>query len=156
MNFENDKNNNKFSRNSEKKRHPIFFNKEYFDFFENERYIDLNKSQSNHNPNNKEDLNDAVFTMFLFFLSSFILYILILILMQFLKLILFKEFDIIQDLTEIISQYNELTTNPHASSLNPSNTSSNFFSNSLKNSHTDFENFQKKFKIFDFLGIKIK
>jgi len=139
-----------------KKRHPIFFNKEYFDFFENERYIDLNKSQSNHNPNNKEDLNDAVFTMFLFFLSSFILYILILILVQFLKLILFKEFDILQDLTEIISQYNELTTNLHTSSLNPSSASSNFFSNSFKNSHTDFENFQKKFKIFDFLGIKIK
>jgi hypothetical protein len=150
LNFENDKNNNKFSRNSEKKRHSISFNKEYFDFFENERYIDLNKFQSNHNPNNKEDLNDAVFTMFLFFLSSFILYILILILVQFLKLILFKEFDILQDLTEIISQYNELTTNPPISSLNPSSTSSNFFSNSLKNPYTDFENFQKslKFSIF--------
>ena len=154
MNFENDKNSGRFLRNSKKKRHSISFNKEYFDFFENERYLGSRELQRGHNSNDKEDLNDAVFTMFLFFLSSFILYILILILIQSLKLTLFPEFDVLQDLTEIINLYSELVINPSVNSLNFNEVLNNPLT--FKNSYTDFENFQKKFKIFDFLGIKIK
>ena len=156
MNFENDKNNGRLLRNSEKRRHTISFNKEYFDFFENERHLDSKNSQYNHNPNNKEDLNDAVFTMFVFFLSSFILYILVLFFIKFLKFTLFQEFDVLQDLTEIINQYDELTTNPSTTFLNFDEVSVNFSGNFCKNPHTGFENFQKKLKIFDFLDIKIK
>jgi hypothetical protein len=156
LNFENDKNNGRSPQNPEKRRHSITFNKEYFDFFEHEKYLNPRELQHNHNSDNKEDLSSAVFTMFLFFLLSFVLYILILILIQSLKLTLLPELDVLKDLTEIISQYNELTTSTPINSLNTDTVLNDIFNNSLRNSHTDFENFQKKFKIFDFIGIKVK
>ena len=162
MGFENNRNNNKSRYNSKKKmlaeirRQSISFIKEYFDFFEDGRYLDGKELQRNYNPNKKEDLNDKIFTMFLFFMSSFILYTFTVILIQFLKSVFFPDLDVLQDLTEIMSQYSELTTRPHSDSLNSDNISRDSLNELSKGSNKDFENFQKKFKVFEFLGIEVK
>lgn len=160
MDFENDKSNNKFRHGSKKKmlaeirRHSISFNKEYFDFFESERHIGVKESQNNFN--NKEDLNDRIFTMFLFFSASFVLYTITFILIQILKLTLFPDFDVLQNLTEVISHYDNLTTSFSHNSTSSNEALNNLFNNSLNNSNNDFEYFQKKFKVFEFLGIEVK
>lgn len=156
MNFENDKSNNKFKKKklAEIRRHSISFNKEYFDFFESERYLGAKESQNNSN--NKEDLNDRIFTMFLFFSASFVLYTITFILIQTLKLTLFPDFDVLQNLTEVISYYDNLATNPSPNPTNSNEALDNLFSNSFNSLNNNFGHFQKKFKVFEFLGIEVK
>lgn len=160
MNFEKDKSNNKLKYNFKKKklaeirRHSISFNKEYFDFFESERYLGVKESQGNSN--NKEDLNDRIFTMFLFFSASFVLYTITFILIQTLKLTLFPNFDVLQNLTEVISYYDDLTANLSSNPTSSNEALNNLFGNPFNNLNNDFEHFQKKFKVFEFLGIEVK